>query len=55
LQTRIERLRVVYASRRQHSDPSDGNDAASAEASETLVGDEEEGEADESVDVEERD
>jgi hypothetical protein len=59
LQTRIERLRVVYASRRQPSDQSDGNDAndandaASAVASETVVGDvgDEGGEAD----VEERD
>lgn len=31
LQTRIERLRVVYASRRQQTDPSDEADVASAE------------------------
>jgi hypothetical protein len=39
LQTRIERLRVVYASRRQQTDQSDGADAVSAGASEMVGGD----------------
>ncbi|KAF7509012.1 hypothetical protein GJ744_008407 [Endocarpon pusillum] len=38
LQTRIERLRVVYASRRQQSEQSDAGDVGSAERSEIVDG-----------------